>query len=210
MYPTNPIEILGIWTSMIVILMIFSYLLYKETPIYRVAEHLFIGLSFAITAVTAIGTTTKVAITPLMQGNPLYIIPLILGLLFYTIFIPKYRWLSRFSLAALVGSMIGLGMRGVLIPNIVQQVITTITPPKTDLALDWFNMIFMAVSTFCALTYFLLTHEHKGVLTYTTRFGRGVIMLGLGAMFGNTVLMRMAMLSGVAEQILKVLGIIPY
>jgi hypothetical protein len=71
-------------------------------------------------------------------------------------------------------------------------------------------MIFMAVSTFCALTYFLLTHEHKGVLTYTTRFGRGVIMLGLGAMFGNTVLMRMAMLSGVAEQILKVLGIIPY
>ncbi|MEM2126689.1 MAG: hypothetical protein QXH67_00505 [Candidatus Bathyarchaeia archaeon] len=209
MYPTDPLEILGLWTSMILILMIFSYLLYKETPIYRLAEHLFVGVAFAVTAITAIDTTIKVAIIPLTRGEIVYVIPIILGILLYTMFTRKYRWLSRFSLAALVGSMIGLAMRGVLIPNILQQVISTITPPKSDDPLSWFNMLFIGVGTFCCLSYFLLTHEHRGLWAYPTRLGRWIMMLGLGVMFGNTVLMRMAMLSGVAERILQVLKIIP-
>lgn len=209
MYPTDPLEILGLWVSMILILMIFSYLLYKETPIYRLAEHLFVGVAFAVTAITAIDTTIKVAIIPLSKGEIIYVIPIILGMLLYTMFTRRYRWLSRFSLAALVGSMIGLAMRGVLIPNILQQVISTITPPKSDDPLSWFNMLFIGIGTFCCLSYFLLTHEHRGFWAYPTRLGRWIMMLGLGVMFGNTVLMRMAMLSGVAERILQVLKIIP-
>jgi hypothetical protein len=209
MYPTDPIEILGLWVSMLLILMIFSYLLYKETPIYRLAEHLFVGVAFAVTAITAIDTTMKVAVIPLMKGEIIYIIPIILGVLLYTMFIREYRWLSRFSLAALVGSMIGLSMRGVLIPNILQQVISTISPPASDDPFKWFNTIYISIGTFCILSYFLLTHEHKGFWTYPTRLGRWIMMLGLGVMFGNTVLMRMAMLSGVVERILQVLKIIP-
>ncbi|MEM4728104.1 MAG: hypothetical protein QXD04_07620 [Candidatus Bathyarchaeia archaeon] len=58
--------------------------------------------------------------------------------------------------------------------------------------------------------YFLLTFEHKGPIAYPTRLGRWVIMIGLGAYYGNTVLFRMAMLSGRAQFLLQVLGLVPF
>ncbi len=75
--------------------------------------------------------------------------------------------------------------------------------------MSWFNFVYIAIGTFCALCYFLLTHEHAGALQHPTRIGRWLLMLGMGGMFGNTVMFRMAMLSGRAEYLLQVLKIIP-
>ena len=208
MYPTNILDILGLWVGLILMLMIYSYPLWKENLAYRFAEHTFVSTSLAIILIVAISNVIKIAILPLVGGDLSMIIPIVLGALMYSLFIQKYRYLSRFPLAILIGAAFGLGMRGVLIPSILNQISSTITAPATSDALSWFNFTYIAIGTILCIVYFFLTYEHKGSLAYPTRVGRLVIMLGLGAYFGNTILFRFAMLTGRAEYLLQVLKII--
>jgi hypothetical protein len=208
-YPTEMGSLIGLWLSLAWMLMIYSYQLYKETQIYRFAEHTFVGITFAVTAVVGINNFRRVAIVPLMRGELLYIIPIIMGVLMYAVYIPQYRWVTRYSIATLVGSMLGVQMRGALTAPILSQIISTITPPTGGTMMSWVNFVYIAIGTFCTLAYFLLTHEHTGSLQYPTRLGRYLLMFGMGGMFGNTVMFRMAMLSGRAEFLLQVLKIIP-
>ena len=208
-YPTDLAGLSGLWFQWLLLLMVYSYVLYKETPVYRFAEHLYIGITMAISLMVAIGNVTRIAIRPLMAGEVIYVIPLILGFAMYALLFSEYRWVSRYPIAILVGAGFGLGMRGVLIPNLLSQVIDTIRPPAGGAPFDWFTFAYVAIGTICAMTYFLLTYEHTGALTYPTRIGRWAIMIGLGAYFGNTVLFRMSMLAGRAQFFLQVLKIIP-
>jgi hypothetical protein len=144
-----------------------------------------------------------------MEGKILLVIPIILGLAMYSQHFPKYSWISRYPISILVGSSIGLAMAGIVIPRVTSQVINTITSPATDGVLDWFNFVYIAIGTMCSILYFLLTYEHKGMLANSTRLGRLIIMFGLGALFGNTVLFRMTLLSSRVKFLLQVLKIIP-
>ncbi len=208
-YPTAPLEVLGLWTGWLLMLMIYSYPLYKENIVFRWAEHTYIAVMLAVNLVMMVTNVNRIAIQPMLQGQIHYIIPIILGLAMYTLLVADYRWISRYPIAVLVGAGFGLGMRGVLIPNLLDQVVSTITPPAGGAAMDWFNFIYIAIGTICAVSYFLLTYEHTGALRYPTRLGRWFIMIGLGAYFGNTVLFRLSMLSGRAQFFLQVLKIIP-
>ena len=139
----------------------------------------------------------------------MFIIPILLGLGMYTVFVEKYRWISRYSIATLVGVMLGVVTSGTLVPNLINQINSTITAPSGSSTMDWLNFLYVGIGTICALSYFLFTREHTGVLAPTARLGRLIIMVGLGVMFGNTVLFRMSMLSGRIEYLLQVLKILP-
>lgn len=208
-YPTAPLELLGLWTGFLTMLMIYSYPLWKENVAFRWAEHTYIAVMLAIGLTVNITNVNRIAIQPMIGGEIHYIIPIILGLAMFALLIAEYRWVSRYPIAVLVGAGFGLGMRGVLLPNILGQVISTITSPVGGGAMDWFNFVYIAIGTICSISYFLLTYEHKGVLQHPTRIGRMFFMVGLGAYFGNTVLFRLSMLSGRAQFFLQVLKIIP-
>ena len=209
-YPTELTGLVGAWVGLVLTVGLYSYMLYKENPLYRLTEHIYLGTAFGVIAITAVKNTQRVAIQPLLGGEIVYIIPIILGLMMYATFTKEYRWISRYPIAALVGTMLAVQITGVLKPNIINQLVTTITPPTDTSAMGWFNFLFTGIGTICALSYFLLTREHTGVLEPTSKVGRWLIMLGLGTMFGNTVLFRMTMLSGRIEYILKVLKMIPW
>lgn len=209
-YPTDPAGIAGIWAAWLLMLAIYSYPLFKENPVYRFAEHTFIASTLAITVITNIDSLIRGPLNPLItKGQILLIVPVILGFSMYALLHPDYRWVSRYPIAILVGTAMGLGMASVIIPQITSQVISTITAPTTGASKAWFDFVVIAVGTICATLYFLLTYEHTGVLKPTTRIGRWFIMLGLGAYFGNTTLFRLSMLSGRAQYFLQVLKIIP-
>ncbi len=209
-YPTDPAGIAGIWAAWLLMLAIYSYPLFKENPVYRFAEHTFIASTLAITVITNIDSLIRGPLNPLItKGQILLIVPVILGFAMYALLHPDYRWVSRYPIAILVGTAMGLGMASVIIPQITSQVISTITAPTTGASKAWFDFVVIAVGTICATLYFLLTYEHTGVLKPTTRIGRWFIMLGLGAYFGNTTLFRLSMLSGRAQYFLQVLKIIP-
>jgi len=219
-YPTDPLAILGVWVALFMMLAIYSYPLYKENPIFRFAEHYFVALSMGIGIVVTLNSLKGTAITPLMGGNYLLIIPIILGFCMYFLLVPKFRWVSRYPVAILVGSSLGLGIATNPLPSIVSQIISTVTAPKAGTAFwamfpgaptgDWFSFLFVAVGCICATFYFLLTYEHTGPVKPFTIAGRYFIMLALGAYYGNTVLFRFSMLAERGQYLLKVLGLVPF
>lgn len=208
-YPTAPLELIGLWMGWLFMLMIYSYPLYKETPVYRFAEHSYIAIMLAVDLIVTIGNVMRIAVRPMFEGDILYIIPILLGFAIYTLLITDYRWISRYPIAILVGAGFGLGMSGSIKPNIVDATISTITSPSGGDFMAWINFLFIAVGLICSVMYFLLTYEHTGALRSPTRIGRLFIMIALGAYFGNTVLFRLTMLTGRAQFFLQVLKIIP-
>ena len=208
-YPTALLDVIGLWTGWLLMLMIYSYPLYKENVAYRFAEHIFVAIFLAINLVVNFQYLMNTCVTPLSQGNLLMIVPLVLGILIYTMLIPEYRWISRYPIALLVGAGFGLGMRGVIKPSILDAVANTITAPSAGTMMNWVNFLYIAVGLLSSILYFLLTYEHTGLLQPPTKLGRLFIMIGLGAYFGNTVLFRFTMLTGRAQFFLQVLKIIP-
>lgn len=208
-YPTALWDVIGLWTGWVLMLTIYSYPLYKENPVYRFSEHMYIAVMLAVNLMTNFNTLMRICITPLMQGNILMIIPLIVGLMIYAMLIPDYRWVSRYPVALLVGAGFGLGIRGTIGPNIQDAIVSTITAPSGGGMMEWINFLYIAVGLICSLMYFLLTYEHSGPLQAPTRIGRLFIMIALGAYFGNTVLFRFTMLTGRAQFFLQVLKLIP-
>jgi hypothetical protein len=208
-YPTATMELIGLWTGWILMLTIYSYPLYKENPVYRFSEHLYIAVMLAVNLVVNFSNVMRICVTPMMQGDFLMIVPLILGIMIYTMLIPEYRWVSRYPIAILVGAGFGLGIRGSIGPNIQDAIVSTITRPTDGGAMAWINFLYIAVGLICSVLYFLLTYEHSGALQAPTRIGRLFIMVALGAYFGNTVLFRFTMLTGRAQFFLQVLKLIP-
>ena len=208
-YPTATLDVIGLWTGWVLMLMIYSYPLYKENPAYRFAEHLYIAVMLAVSLTVNFSNVMRMCITPLMQGNITMIVPLVMGLMIYAMLIPEYRWVSRYPIALLVGAGFGLGIRGSIGPNIQDAIVSTITRPTDGGAMAWINFLYIAVGLVCSVLYFLLTYEHSGALQAPTRIGRLFIMVGLGAYFGNTVLFRFTMLTGRAQFFLQVLKLIP-
>jgi hypothetical protein len=208
-YPTATWDVIGLWVGCVLMLMIYSLPLYKENLAYRTAEHMFIGVTLAISIIVNFSNVMRMCIRPLMKGNLLMIVPLILGLMIFTMLIPEYRWLSRYPIAILVGAGFGLGIRGTIKPNLQDAIIDTITAPSSGGLMVWFNYLYVAVGLICSIMYFMLTFEHSGPLKAPTRIGRLFIMVGLGAYFGNTVLFRFTMLAGRAQYFLQVLKLIP-
>ena len=208
-YPTALWDVIGLWTGWVLMLTIYSYPLYKENPVYRFSEHLYIAVMLAVNLVTNFSNVMRICITPLMQGDITMVVPLIVGIMIYAMLIPDYRWVSRYPVALLVGAGFGLGIRGTIGPNIQDAIVSTITAPSGGGIMEWINFLYIAVGLICSLMYFLLTYEHSGPLQAPTRIGRLFIMIGLGAYFGNTVLFRFTMLTGRAQFFLQVLKLIP-
>lgn len=208
-YPTATLDVIGLWTGWVLMLMIYSYPLYKENPVYRFAEHLYIAVMLAVSLTVNFSNVMRMCITPLMQGNITMIVPLVMGLMIYAMLIPEYRWVSRYPIALLVGAGFGLGIRGSIGPNIQDAIVSTITRPTDGGAMAWINFLYIAVGLICSVMYFLLTYEHSGAMQAPTRVGRLFIMVALGAYFGNTVLFRFTMLTGRAQFFLQVLKLIP-
>ena len=172
-------------------LCIFSFL-YKDNPFYKFAEHLLVGISVGYILVIALNTTvTPTLIIPIFQeGKFIYIIPGILGLFMFARFLPKYVWLSRISIALIIGAG-----AGVAIPATMQaKILAQMQASMTDFATVDGIIIFIAVAT--TLAYFFFSKEHKGAFGGAARVGIFFIMITFGASFGYTVMSRMSLLIG--------------
>jgi hypothetical protein len=78
-------------------------------------QHIFIGAAAANAVVIGWGTVQNLGFKPLFT-NPSVggAIPVVLGILLYARYIRKISWLSRYSLAILVATGTGLGLRSVI------------------------------------------------------------------------------------------------
>lgn len=193
-------QVAQIWFSILLTVFVLSFL-HSENPLYRLAEHIFIGAAAGHFAVMGIASI-KIGLTPLQAGNILYVIPMILGLLMFTTFSRRQYWLSRFPIALIVGTGVGLSLRTVPQANVLQQISPSITLLGKD-PFATFNNIILFVALLTSMTYFIFTRELRGPLGNIAKAGRYFMLIAFGGSYGGTVLTRLATLVPTMQTLLS-------
>ncbi len=208
----------GFWITFgaFLTLCILSFL-YKDNPFYKFAEHLFVGVSaaywmcmgFWTTMVpNLIGRLYPPAIKPFLPSiadepvNFWFLIPLVLGIILLLRLSSKVGWLSRWSLAFIVGTTAGLNFVRYLRSDFIGQIYNTVNPLVVFAAngdflfQETFSAIVVFLGVFCGIIYFFFSKEHKGAFGAASRVGIYVLMVTFGAGFGYTVMARISLLVG--------------
>ena len=104
--------IIGAWCSIFLTIMVLSFL-YDDNPIYKIAEHLFMGISIGYGVVEAWFSVLRPnMLDKLAEGDWLYVIPLILALMLMLKISRKYGWLARIPIAILVAAYAAVKVTG--------------------------------------------------------------------------------------------------
>jgi hypothetical protein len=202
--------VLGAWVATGLTLFIFSFL-YKDNPIFKLAEHLYVGVSVGYTIVKTYDTVIVHLIwKPIVDNHEwMLLIPVFIGLLMLTRYVPNVSWLSRYAFAFIVGVGSGLVIPRTISSFILKQVEDTIRPllalvPGEGVSFTWsllspasgVNGIIMLVGVCSVLFYFFFSLEHTGPGKAVARTGVFFLMIAFGAAFGYTVMARMSLLIG--------------
>jgi hypothetical protein len=197
-----------VWISAISTLAIFSFL-YRDNPFYKVAEHVFVGVAngWAVTFYWH-NVLMPTLFDPLFrQGQLLFIIPFVIGMLYLTRFIPRVSWLVRIPIGISMGYYVGASIPAVSQAYIIKQIQGTILSTPNfqawhagQMGVVWSIVLLLGV--ICTLSYFYFSREHKGVLGATSRIGIIFVMIGFGAAFGYTVMARISLLIGRIQYLL--------
>lgn len=205
-------ELVGIWTAALLTLGIFSFL-YKDNPVYKATEAIFVGVSAGYWAVAYYfdAIYKKFYEGAVTSDNPDYWMwgGAILGILFLTRLIPKIGWISRWPLAFIVGATAGLYMVIYFVSNAMNQTASTLMDivARNDageiLLMDTFGTLVILVGVVTGLVYFFFSKEHKGAFGTAAKVGTWFLMITFGASFGYTVMSRMSLFIGRVDFLLS-------
>lgn len=191
-----------VWIAAIGSIAVFSSL-FKDNPVYKAAEHIFVGSGAGYALVQAYRNIVIQGWRPMSNdGKWILLIPLVLGLLLFTRFFKKIAWISRWSMAFLIGVGTGIAVYGVYNSQLLAQIRATMVPlyVSGNAAATRDNLI-MVIGVAAVLLYFLFTVPVKGPLKHVISFGRVMMMITFGVSFGNVVMGRISLLLGVLETV---------
>jgi len=213
---------IGVWLAALLTLFVFSFL-YRDNPLYKFAEHLFVGVSAGyyivlnfwtvvipnlwdplVRAFTGHDPVTHAAVA--VPGGPFagslgdyrgwLLLPAVLGVLLFTRMVKPVDWLSRWSLAVIIGVYAGLKTTGFAQGDLVAQVQASLQPLWTGNLWTSFNAIVFTIGLVTSLLFFFYSREHKGTLGVLARTGVVFLMISFGAGYGYTVMSRLSLLIG--------------
>lgn len=184
-------------------LTIFTFL-YKDNPLYKMAESLLIGVSIGyVLVITWTNTLMDMLFEPLFTNAELsLLIPLILGLLMLGRFSNKTVALSRIPIAVMIGSGAGIAIPTMLYNRTIKQLSASVMPIFTDSGGLNISGIIVIVGLLATLSYFYFSREHKGKFGVFAKLGTYFLMLFFGTTFGYTVMSRMSTFIGRMEFLL--------
>jgi hypothetical protein len=202
--------IIGAWVATGLTLFIFSFL-YQDNPLFKLAENLYVGVSVGYTIVKTYDTVIVHLIwKPIVENHEWsLLIPVAVGLLMLTRYVPKAAWLSRYAFAFIVGVGAGLAIPRTVSSFILKQIEDTVRPlltlvPGDGVTFSWnllnpassVNVIIVLLGVSSVLFYFFFSVEHSGPGRTVARTGVMFLMIAFGAAFGYTVMARMSLLIG--------------
>ena len=207
----HPSSDVGVWVAALLTLCIFSFL-YKDNPFYKFAEHLFVGVSAGYYIILNFWTVVVPNLwEPLVKsfsapGGPTAVelgdyriwlaLPGVLGVLLFTRLFGRIGWLSRWSLAVIIGVYAGLKTTGFAQSDLVSQVQASLVPIFTGSFWPSFNAVLFSIGLICSLLFFFFSREHKGALGGASKVGILFLMVSFGAGYGYTVMSRISLLIG--------------
>ena len=201
-------EGVGIMVAAAFTIGLYSFL-WKDNPIFKMAEHFYVGLASAYTLIV---TWYNVILTDIifvlrdLAKEPFsstlvvnyisLILPIFMGLLIYSRLFPKFAWLSRFTFAVLIGFGAGTAMPSIIQSFLLEQLKPTMVPLWTSVGGFEWNAIIIFIGVITTLVYFFFSLEHKGFIGITAKVGIWFLMVSFGASFGFTVMARVSLLMG--------------
>jgi len=193
-------NVFGLWVGALCTLAIWSFL-YKDNPFYKVAEHIFVGISAAYWFVYII---YNILIPNLFEKllvdfgkNWLLIVPGLLGLMMLSRLFPKIDKLSRFPMSLIIGTSAGLSLMQYLKSDVINQMTATmINPLNAESVGAGIGQVILIIGTISALVYFYFSIKHTGPMGYVAKTGIVFLMISFGAAFGYTAMARISLLIG--------------
>lgn len=207
----------GIWVAAIFTLCILSFL-YKDNPLYKLAEAVVVGVSAGYWMVVGFWTV----IVPNLLGkiwpdwiqswampglSPVreptwwvWLIPLVLGAMLLWRLSPHGAWIARWPLAFIIGTTAGIRLVGFIQADFLSQIRNSLIPlvvmdSQALRAWDSLANVLLVGGLLACLVYFFFSIEHKGIVGGVSRVGVWVLMITFGAAFGYTVMGRIALLA---------------
>ena len=202
--------VLGAWVATGLTLFIFSFL-YRDNPLFKFAEHLYVGVSLGYIIVkTYDSVILHLIVKPIMEnGEIALLIPVAIGMLMLTRYVPKVAWMSRYAFAFIVGMGAGLAIPRTISSFILKQIEDTVRPLLSMTGPDGLtfsmnllspasnlNALIILLGVSSVLFYFFFSIEHRGAGRAVARTGVLFLMISFGAGFGYTVMARMSLLIG--------------
>lgn len=197
------VDIIGLYLCTALTIFTVS-IIFKETPIYRLAQHIFMGSAMGYGIVMAVKAIADIAWKPMIGGDVVWIIPIVIGLMLYTKFSKNYAWISRYPIAILVSTGVTLTMRTVIRSKFLAQITSTFinpfVPPFVGTPSFAINNIIVIVIVICTMMYFLFTGTETLQKNPTIKLMRNAaiyfMMFAFGAGFASTVVSRIALWVG--------------
>jgi len=181
---------IGVWIGAFYTLGFFS-LTVGVNPWLRFVESTWVGCVVAYFTAVGIRSVLTLGIAPIQGGQVFNVIPILVGVLLFAQFIPKYRNFSKLGVSLMIGIGTGLGIRGAIDGMLLKQIEATfISPIVSGDLMASFNNILIIVMVITTLMYFVFSHEFKGASSNLLKIGRWSMMIAFGAGFGNTVTFR--------------------
>jgi hypothetical protein len=199
-----------IWMTIGAILTLFTFsFLYKDNALYKLAEHLVVGISAGYFMVLLIRTNLFPILSLKMYKQTQagwqlnewwYVVPLILGIMMWTRFSKRWSWISRYPLAIYIGVASGPTIPVEIKNRIVEQLYGSILKFKFSFSDAGFLSVpngvwdvVVIITVMCCLIYFFFSKEHKGWFGGSAKIGIYTLMIAFGASFGYTVMARISL-----------------
>lgn len=157
--------------------------------------------------------------TEAVPGGWIWAILLPIGLMGYMVFSKKHNWMARIPIGIILGMWSGQQVQVwwdrfgpqiyasilPLFPTATDSFVKPYAAPEDAARLAQISQsvyptqaignIIATLTVLFVLSYFLFSFEVKNpVLKFSTRYGRYLLMIGFGAIFGSTVMMRFSLL----------------
>lgn len=186
-------------------------LVFKENRLYRLFEHIFLGLALGYDLEFTWTTVLRPQFwDPMVQdGQWVWIMTVPVGLMFYGIYTQQFAWMSRLVFGIFFGVAAGTVFQdfaGRFMPQVTKSFSPSkslIPPPQApgdphallhQVSFVLNNALFLGIVV-CVLVYFLFAFEQRNrAVRGTAQMGRWVLMFSFGAIFGSTIMTRMALL----------------
>ena len=219
---TNLVDLAGTVVAVVLTLMVFSYLL-GDNVLYRLAEHIFVGVAIGYAVVVAFhailaSKLLSPMVTAIGEGDwqqlTLLAIPLVLGLLLLLKPLRPTRWLGSLSLAYLLGVGAALAISGALLGSLLPQVNATADvthyTARWGTALGLLSGIVVLIGTIGVLIHFQFGTGRQGGLGRIRDIlvkswggvGRWFILIAFSAILATTFVSRLSLLIGRIEFLL--------
>jgi hypothetical protein len=189
-----------VWIAAMLTIGVFSFLV-EDNPVFCAIEHLLVGLSTGyMFCVYWYRVFVPELVRPLWESGAgaeahLWVVVAIC-VLWTCKYIERVKDLAKIALAFWLAVDLGLAIPTEMDAGVIAQVLGTIDVSFDGAIVNVVGEMVLLVGTVAALTYFVFSKPHRGVVGATAKLGTWVLMIGFGASFSYTILSRIYLLIG--------------